>query len=188
MAPRSLTPEGRSALVPSPATRALQTRVALILLIAALGITAVFIDAAADDPSWRTPALLAAAVSIALSAWVSWLARGRNEWRIEAGSLVLQRRFGDRVTERFRATRLSLTQSADSDGDDWYALDAVSDAAATEPAVSAAIDRKHRRRIVRRMNDDATPRRLGLWLAKRAGIPFDDRTAAGTQTGTRSQR
>ena len=27
-----------------------------------------------------------------------------------------------------------------------------------------------------RMNDDAVPRRLGLWLAQRAQIPLDDRT------------
>jgi hypothetical protein len=162
------TPEDCSALVPSPATRRLQIRVAALVALLACIVTAAFFHGAAADSSWLAAALLGAAASTALGAWVGWLAWIRNEWRIEAGSLVLQRRLGNRVTERFRATRLALTWREDSDGDDWYELEARAD----------GVGRTQRRRIVHSLNDDATPRRLGMWLAQRAGIPLDDRTEA----------
>jgi hypothetical protein len=180
------TPEGRSALAPSPATRKLQTRVAALVALLAWSVTAAFLHGAASDTAWLPAALLGVAVSAALGFGVVWLARGRNEWRIEAGSLVLQRRFGNRVTERFRAARLALTWHEDSDGDDWYELEARSADAAPEPALFAPFGRAQRRRIVRRMNDDATPRRLGLWLAERTGIPLDDRT--GVEAGEAARR
>ena len=61
-----------------------------------LGATAVFVNGAAGDPSWLVAALIGAAATVALGVGVAWLALGRNEWRIEPGRLVLQRRFGDR--------------------------------------------------------------------------------------------
>jgi hypothetical protein len=156
------TPEGRIAIAPSPSMRALQTRVAAGFAVAALGILAAFLSGTAGDRSWLATAMIAIGATAALGTGLWWLASARNEWRVEPGAVVLQRRVGDRVTERFRATQLALTQREDSDGDDWFALEARSGGA--------------RRRIVHRMNDDSVPRRLGLWLAERTGIPLEDRT------------
>jgi hypothetical protein len=88
---------------------------------------------------------------------------------------VLQQRFGASVTEKFPATRLLLATHEDSDGDEWFELFALSEAA-DPSAVGRWRDRKQRKRIAKRINDDAVPRRLGLWLAQRARIPLDDRT------------
>jgi len=105
------------------------------------------------------------------------LSRARDEWRIESGSLVLQRRVDERLTERFHATRLALVRTEDSDGDDWYELQARCDTPAEQSASAATpSERANRRRIVRRMHDDSVPRRLGLWLARRTHIPLDDQT------------
>jgi len=171
------TPEGGFALAPNPRTRALPKRVAAVVACVLIVATAVFMNGAAGDPSWLVAALVGTATTAALCAGVAWLELGRNEWRIESGRLVLQRRFRDRVTERFHATRLALTESADSDGDDWFELLALREGA-TAAIFPTRGDRRNRRRIVRRMNDDAVPRRLGLWLATRAGIPLDDHTTS----------
>ena len=88
------TPEGGIALVPNPATRRAQTRVAAFFALAALGMTAVFGYGTAEDPSWLSPALISGGCAAALAAGTAWLAAGRNEWRVEPGRLVYQRRFG----------------------------------------------------------------------------------------------
>lgn len=173
------TPEGWAALAPSPATRALQRRVVAVLASVALGVTAVFVRGTVMNPSRLPLALIGAAITSALAAGALWLARGRYEWRLESGCIVLLRRFDDRVTELFRATRLTLTSREDSDGDEWFELEANSEATANIGEIATVRpDRKQRRRIVQRMNDDAIPRRLGIWIAQRAGIPIDDRTTA----------
>jgi len=67
----------------------------------------------------------------------------------------------------------------DDGGDEWFELEANSEATANIGEIATVRpDRKQRRRIVQRMNDDAIPRRLGIWIAQRAGIPIDDRTTA----------
>ena len=170
-----VTPEGCTAIVPSPATRRLQTRVAAALAIAVFGASALFVHDAVEDHAHFAFAAIAVAAAIALGLGTVWLARGRNEWRIESGRLVLQQRFGDQLTEKFSATRLLLSTHVDSDGDDWFELTALTaDADASE--VGRWRDRARRKRIAHRMNDDAVPRRLGLWLAERARIALEDRT------------
>ena len=66
------------------------------------------------------------------------------------------------MTALGEARRLELTESTDGDGDCWYDLAAVGDSGA-------------RRSLLHTIHDPTDPRLLGEWLARRAGIPVDDR-------------
>jgi len=71
------------------------------------------------------------------------------------------------------AHSLELAMRSDSDGDDWFSLEARSTDAPAATALTH-LDRKGRRRITQVLHDSAVPRRLGRWLSQRAGIPFED--------------
>jgi hypothetical protein len=116
------------------------------------------------------------------------------------------------VRDVFEARRLELNVSTDSDGDEWYALDALSDDTSSSPTTGASdptrvhnrpitasinitwtvrsngpgstsvVFDKSRRRIVSAMNDAIVPRRLGAWLSSRAGIPLEDHSTPETRT------
>jgi hypothetical protein len=155
-------PEGGALLVPDPKRRHGQ---ALALSMVTAGGWIVAGSLARD--AFRNPSLGAlAAMSLAAVFWLTWktvwLWRGRKEWRMEAGRLVQQRRFDGRVTVLGEGRRLELTDSTDSDGDHWYDLAAVSDSGT-------------RRSLLHTIHDPTDPRLLGEWLARRAGIPLDDR-------------
>jgi hypothetical protein len=173
------TPEGVPALMPDRARRAKQARVAGIVAFALASVALIAIQAATHKPAlWGLSASLAAAT--AACGWGAlWLARGRDEWRLGSGQMVLQRRFGDGVKERFVARRLELTSSRDSDGDTTYELMALSAEATpgtpTDWRAAAALA-KQRRRIHGVLHDEVPPRQLGEWLARRTGMPFEDRT------------
>jgi hypothetical protein len=137
----------------------------------------------------RDPDLLAVAAMLCVAAaWLVWKAiwmhRGRKEWRLEPGRLVLQRRFGNRVTAVLgEATALELTERADTDGDRWYQLEAVGPQSTAKrgrgrSAGSSDTDttRKEARfALSKTLNDPTEPRHLGLWLSQRTGISFTDR-------------
>ena len=182
----AVTPEGIPALVPDPALRSKQSRVVgSIAFVFATG-TPFAANAAIRNPSLLPLAIVLAALSAGLAWGAVWLARGRMEWRLGSGRIVLQRRFGSDVRELFTGTRLELSMTTDSDGDPWFELEALSaEAAAEASAAPAGVagwprargNRRNRRPIVRTMNDDAVPRRLGAWLAHRADLPLVDRTS-----------
>jgi len=130
--------------------------------------------------------LAVAAMLCVAAAWLVWKAiglhKGRREWRLEAGRLVLQRRFGSRVTKVLgEAAALELTERTDTDGDRWYQLAAIGQqfpakrrrgrsAGQPEPARKEA-----RFTLSQRLNDPTEPRHLGLWLSQRTGVSFTDR-------------
>jgi hypothetical protein len=135
----------------------------------------------------RDPDLLAVAAMLCVAAaWLVWKAiglhKGRREWRLEAGRLVLQRRFGNRVTKVLgEAAALELTERTDTDGDRWYQLEAVGQqfpakrsrgrsAGKPDPARKEA-----RFTLSQRLNDPTEPLHLGLWLSQRTGVSFADR-------------
>ena len=174
-----ITPEGERALVPKLALRRTQARLAGVAT-AALGLVTVMVGYAAVR-EWEFIALAALTLAATIAAgWgCVWLARGRNEWRIGSGRLVLRRRFGAQVRDLFEARRLELTVSSDSDGDEWFDLEAVGDPSASpEPATALRqVGRPtNRRSIARVMTDPTVPRRLGAWLARAADLPLEDRT------------
>ncbi|MGH7729981.1 MAG: hypothetical protein ACRENJ_01885 [Candidatus Eiseniibacteriota bacterium] len=176
-----ITPEGERVLVPNLATRRTQARVAAGAAMVAAGFAFVIGRAAMGDLSLLPGAILALAAAGALGWGAAWLARGCHEWRIGSGRLVLRRRFGARVQDRFEARRLELTVTSDSDGDDSYTLEGVGEAEAggvAGPAWSSRPGRPagKRRAIARALHDPSMPRSLGEWLARTAGMPFEDRT------------
>ena len=121
------------------------------------------------------------ALAAAAGAGAIWLSFGRNEWRLDKGSLVLQRRFGQNRKSRFQATSLELVQDNSSDGGPTYSLAAV---AADAPArtINTHSAWIHRRTIYSQSDDPTEPRNLGLWLSQRCRMPFADLTTAEAKT------
>lgn len=115
-------------------------------------------------------------LTLMVTAFACWLTkqalglqRGRKEWRIKRGRLVHQRRLGPMVTELGEARVLELTETVDSDNDRWYQLEA--------PIVDQPGQKPGRRVTLQRaMHDPTVPRSLGMYLARRTGIPFRDLT------------
>lgn len=170
----TVTPDGGCVLAPDPAARRTQARVVgAIALLAAGGALAAVLQAV-EDLSFLPLAAMACAAAAGLGWAALWLARGRMEWRLGNGSLTLRRRFGSGARDLFEARSLELTVSSDSDGDEWFSLDALR---STEPEAGRSWKRRPagaRRRIARSLNDVVPPRRLGAWLARRTGIAFRD--------------
>jgi hypothetical protein len=165
-----ITPEGSRAVVPNVRTRKAQSRVAAVL---ALALASVAVLLARE--SWSRIGLLPFAILFVLAAFGSgcvavWLARGRMEWHVASGRVLLRRRFGSKVRDVFTATRFELTTTHNSsDNYPGFTLEGVSDAAGTA---------KSRLRITSKA-DPTVPRGLGAYLARAAGIPFEDRTTRG---------
>jgi hypothetical protein len=197
-----ITPEGERAVVPSQATRRVQARVAAVfaLLLGALAVTVV--QKSFLNPGLIVAVIQLVLGAVGLGCAAAWLGRGRMEWRIGSGRVTLRRRFGSKVKDVFEAKRFELAIDKDSDGDTRFSLIAVSDPApgapgtaahppSTAPATitlstssgtaSASLATwtsvlKNRRRITSVGNNPSTPRQLGAYLARAAGIPFEDRT------------
>lgn len=134
----------------------------------------------------RDPDLLAVAAMLCVAAaWLVWKAiglhKGRKEWRLEAGKLFLQRRFGNRVTKVLgEAAALELTERTDTDSDRWYQLEAVGrqfPANRRRGRSAGKLERARQARftLTQTLNDPTQPRHLGLWLSQRTGISFTDR-------------
>jgi hypothetical protein len=175
LSPSSLGPP---LLVPEPGLRRRQALVMAAVTLVLLLVFAQLLQTALARPSFW-PLTLMVAVPTAAAVWGTlWLALGRMEWRLESRRMVLQRRFGGEVRERFEARALALTRSIDSDGDHWYDLMATDlhPAGGLARGTTAAGGRKipTRLSLLRRIHDPAEPLQLGRWLAHRCTIPFDD--------------
>lgn len=171
-----ITPEGERVLVSSPRARRQQATVTALIAVAVAGVAFSVLGRALTERSTLPLALLACAVAVAIAWGAVRLARGRVEWRVGSGRITQRRRYGSNVRDVFEGHRLELDTNRDSDGDEWVNLDLV---AASEPAFMPGrrVSRKTRRRVCSTMRDPEMPRRLGLWLASRADIPFEDRTS-----------
>jgi len=168
-----VTPEGERALVKSLATRRRQATVALVVAAAVGSIALILVRQASRDPKVIGLAAMACVAAVGLGWGADRLRRGRVEWRIGTGTLTRRRRYGASVRDRFEGTRLELTRHSDSDSDYWYTLAAV--AADAPDDIPSTAWRTGRKNITSVLRDPAIPRRLGLWLADRARLPFADK-------------
>jgi len=204
--------EGDRIVMPTESARRRQTFVAGAVALGAATATIVLVREATLKPDVTPFAFVFAVITLVLVFGAVWFARARSEWRIGNGRITLRKRFGSTVRDVFEARRLELNVSTDSDGDEWYALDALSDDTSSAPTpgasdptrvhnrpITASINitwtvrsngpgstsvvfDKGRRRIVSAMNDAIVPRRLGAWLSSRAGIPLEDHSTPETRT------
>lgn len=161
---------GPALLVPRRRTRRIQT---LVLAGPALLLAAQLVSVVqrAWSNATHLPLVLLVAPLTAAAWWgVVWLALGRQEWRLGSAELVAQSRFCGRVRERFTAQALTLEESVDDDGDDWFELKAtqLQRLPGGEARIPASVV------LCRRLHDPSEPLSLGRWLARRTGIRFDD--------------
>lgn len=168
---------GPALLVPRRRTRRIQT-----LVMAGLALPLASLLLAVLRQAWshlmHLPLALMLAPLTAAAWWgMLWLALGRQEWRLGSAELVAQRRFCGRVRERFTARTLTLVESIDDDGDDWYELRAtqLQPLPGGEARIPASVV------LCRRLHDPGEPRSLGHWLARRTGIRFDDHLPSAEQ-------
>jgi hypothetical protein len=167
-------PEGRVALVHDLGARRLQARLAAVATMAVAAIALVLVLESFRDLELAVLATMACALAAGLGWMALRLGRSRLEWSWGDGRLTLRRRFGSRARELFHGSVLELTVTHDGDGDAWYDLSAVK--AQTAPPSGTPPGKTPRRRVTRSMNDPTEPRRLGLWLSRRAGVPLEDQT------------
>jgi hypothetical protein len=177
-------PRGQRALVQDLKTRHIQA-----LLLSGVAAVVSLVAWMVLRESLRDPDLLAVAAMLCVAAaWLVWKAiglhRGRKEWRLEAGKLVLQRRFGSRVTAVLgEATALELIERVDTDDDRWYQLEAVGQQFPAKrrrgrSAGKPETARKEARfTLTQTLSDPTEPRHLGLWLSQRIGVSFTDRVS-----------
>jgi hypothetical protein len=163
--------DGAPALVPNLGTRRNQVTVMLIVTALVGAVATAVVNEALQQPRLIVMALIVVGIALALGAGAAWLAWTRTEWRLSRGSLTQRRHaFGD-TRDLFTARALQLSTYNDSDGDDWYYLDAV--ATPGQPA-HGLIDRS-RRRLAKSLRDPWLPRRLGEFIAARTGVPLEER-------------
>jgi len=168
--------EGRTALVSGEDQRRARGRFAwgLAAFVAAASIP-VF-TGARSNPDGLPAACMLGPLALALG-WGAWrISRTRLEWRIDPGRLSLRRRSARGARGLFEAQSLEFVQTTDSDGDRWYTLYAVAPGAPPTQVPPRLSDLRLRRRVAREMDDPATPRRLGAWIARRSGLRLDDRS------------
>ncbi|MCS5698172.1 hypothetical protein NZK32_03845 [Cyanobium sp. FGCU-52] len=171
-------PLGVPLLVPDPGLRRRQAQVmAAVTLVLGL-VFAQLIQTALAQPSFWPLTLMVAVPTVAAVWGTLWLALGRLEWRLESRRMVLQRRFGGQLRERFEARALELHRSIDSDGDHWYDLMATDLhpagglAGGSAGGGRAKVPASHS--LLRRIHDPAEPRQLGRWLERQCALPFND--------------
>jgi hypothetical protein len=172
-------PEGGIALVPDVGTRRTQARVATAVAAVVAVVAIALLHTTLRDPGLIPLTVIACGATAGLGWLALWLALGRSEWRVGSGRLTLRRRFGGRVRDLLEARALELTCSHDGDGDPWFELEAV----ALHPRETGSRSgSKTRRKVTRSIHDPTEPRRLGLWLAQRAAVPFQDLTTEDRRT------
>ena len=177
-----ITPEGERAVAVDAATQRVQARVAGVLALTVEGVAvALFVQAV--HRLILLPIAIFAGLGGAGLTWAAvWLAYGRMEWRIGSGQLTLRRRFGASTKDLFEARRLELVVSRDSDGDQWFALEALRGGTpAPGPQHWSSGQSKDRRRITATVHEPTVPRLLGVWLSRAAGVPLEDRTSREAQ-------
>jgi hypothetical protein len=168
-------PEGGEVLVKNPAARRTAARVMWLI---ALPLTWAALTVLRE--AWLKPSLgAAAAILAAVAGFAVWgavrLTWAREEWRLEKGRVVRQRRFGQRRREQFTGLVLRLAESTDSDGDHWFKLTALDAAGGSH-------------RLSEEIHDPTGPRQLGRWLAARAGLPFEDLSTPEERARTAAEK
>lgn len=166
-----LSPTGQTLLVPNLRTRRIQSRLVTGIALVAGMATFLLIRESLRDPNvWVVTLMVGTA-----SAWVGWqarkLARSREEWRLERGRLVLQRRSGGEVIELTASRATELVESSDSDGDRWYELRAIE----LTPLAGAHKKSRGSVRLHQAIHHATEGRALGEWIARRTNVPFHDR-------------
>jgi len=161
-------PEGGRLLVKNPATRRRHAQVAWILALPLFAGAVVLARATPGEWSLTTPAAIAAVAAVAVAWGACRLQFGRNEWRVEPGRIVQQRRFGSRVKTVFEATAISLSESRDSDNDNSFKVELIA------PASPPHTPKETRHTLLSQLHDVSTPRRLATWLAATSGISLAD--------------
>ena len=161
-------PEGGRLLVKNPATRRRQAQVAWVLALPLFAGAVVLARATPGEWSLTTPAAIAAVAAVAVACGACRLQFGRNEWRVERGRIVQQRRVGSRVNTVFEATAISLSESVDSDHDSTFQVELIT------PASPPHIPKDTRRTLLSQLHDVSAPRRLATWLAATSGIELAD--------------
>lgn len=172
-----ITPEGERAVIQSRATRKIQAAIAGVAA-AVLSIVALAVVTKAMTQPGLIPAVLLSLAATGALAWgAGWLAYCRTEYRIGSGSVTVRRRFRSSVRDVMEARRLELSMRSDSDGDEWFELEALSsEVAAPTLARYGQKARKRRRTIVSIIHDPTVPQRLGAWMAQAANVPLTDGT------------
>jgi hypothetical protein len=161
-------PEGGRLLVKNPATRRRQAQVAWVLALPLFAGTVVLARATPGEWSLTTPAAIAAVAAAAVAWGACRLQFGRDEWRVEPGRIVQQRRFGSRVKTVFKATVISLSESKDSDNDSSFKVELIT------PASPPHTPKEIRRILLSQLHDVSAPRRLATWLAATSGLQLAD--------------
>ena len=162
--------KGGIAIVANPELRGKHGRTVLVIAAVSGIISVVFGYRAYEAQSlagFTIPAFVTTAILVALGIW---MLRGRTEWCPQNGLLVIRRRFGNKTWVLFEGTELELSNTTDSDGDDYYQLEALGPLHGSEAS-------KERPRHVVHSQPLGMPetRALAEWLAYRASIPLHDR-------------
>ncbi len=167
-------PEGGTAIIGDPEMRRKLLIIVWCIFVPLAIVAVIFVPLTIRDRSLLVFALFIGGAALLLG-WGAWrLTWTRDEWLLESGQLVHQRRRGGRVQRRFEGAHLELAEVRDDDGDLDYQLVAVRAGAAS--VVTIPQHNRDRKTIMRASNDPTEPRALGLWLAARTRLAFTDRT------------
>jgi len=170
------TQDNGTVLVRHPRLRARSGRVVTALAVVALILEVPLALGAGHSMGLLSLSLLTGIAFLGFTAGAIWLRLGRMEWCLEPGRMLLFRRFGSRLEPRFEARGLALVEARDSDGDPSVELLGL-----REPGNWREADRRCRCLIHREFADLERAARLGRWLAKRCGLPLEDRTTPERQ-------
>jgi len=169
-----LSPERDSILVKDPAVRRKQARTVWILCACLSLIPMYLLSLDRQRPDLLGAIIFFFALAGVLCWGAVWLSFGRNEWRLEKGRLILQRRFGQNRTPRFEAVSLELIEDNSGEDGPSYLLVAVAREAPSRPSPWLHRQRQHWRTMCSRSDTPTEPRNFGLWLSHRCQIPFND--------------
>ena len=154
-------PEGGEVLVRNPRARCAGAWVVGGMATVLGGVAATALAATPERPAYGA----VAAILAALAGFAAWgarrLARERDEWRLETGRLVRQRRRGGRAEARGAGTAVVLVEDTDSDGDRVFRLELT-------------LDDGSRQVLDRTTQEPIEQRQLARWLAARTGVVFTD--------------
>lgn len=165
----TLTPEGERVVIRDTKIRRRQAFVLAGMATVAWAAALAFAWLGTLSEQAIGPAIIATVLAAGLGSFAWWLWAGRQEIKCGDGEVIVRRRWRGRVRDLYEARRLDLVTRADSDGDVWYRLEAISNA-----PLDARGTRKYRTRVLASaMNDPFEPRALGAWLAAHGGVPFD---------------
>ncbi len=172
-----ITPEGERAVVADRPMRRIQARIATVAMVGMSVVAFVALRDAGPKPALIPIAIMTSAATAALAWGAAWLAWGRMEYRIGSGSVTVRRRYRSTVRDLMEARRLEVNVRSDSDGDEWFSLDALA-SEIDSPRVQAygRLSTKGRRTIASTMRDPVVARHLGAWISRMAKVPLADRT------------